>query len=423
MKKRLPLLLSLASSAAMAGVHPFVSPDSVKVSMDARNNLVVTYDLADQPGVVTVDLQIQQGGAWTSLGAEHFTSLEGSVNCIVEPQTGRKLVWRWREDMPTLNPQTISVKAIVTAWPLDNPPDYMVIDLANAPTARRYYASEAALPGGLLANADYRLTKLVMRRVHATGVEWRMGYPRDVPGDWWQCEAECPPRHVTLSKDYYLGVFPVTQGQFRTVLSSLPDGQMHDPSATEDEIAMCPVNGVSMPNLRGTPTVDHYCSYLHGSEVAPDSWMQKFRDITGGAIEFDIPTEAEWEYAARAGTSGECYAGGWGMVANCGWYSGNSNGHTHPVGTFPGSSPANPWGLYDIVGNVLEPVKDAAVEDRSGFPERDPLGTVVGFNGMWVFKGGYYYSNDVKCRVTFYDQLNDYWVPCGIRLVCPAVAK
>ena len=78
----------------------------------------------------------------------------------------------------------------------------MVVDLKASTSPRvRYYVSEAALPGGLLANADYRLTKLVMRRVHATGVEWRMGYPRDVPGDWWQCEAECPPRHVTLSKD------------------------------------------------------------------------------------------------------------------------------------------------------------------------------------------------------------------------------
>ena len=419
MKKLLSVILSAVASAVMAAAHPSVSPDSVKVSTDAQNNLVVTYDLTDQPAVVTVDLQTQQGDVWTSLGVEHFTSLEGDVNRIVQPQTGRKLVWRWRKDLPSLNPQTLSVKAVVTAWPLDNPPDYMVIDLKNAPTARRYYVSETALPGGLLANADYRLTKLVMRRVHAMGVEWRMGYPRDTPGDWWQCAAECPPRYVTLSKDYYLGVFPVTQGQFKTVIWGLPSGQKHDTSWTAEEIAMCPVNGVSMMDLRGTPTAEHYCSYLHGSEVSPTSWMQKFRDTTGGAVVLDLPTEAEWEFACRAGTTTDCYTGAWGTVGTCGWYSDNSGKHTHPVG----KKTPNAWGFHDMLGNVLEPTMDAHVADRSKFASTDPFGTVSEAGKNWVFRGGHCGENDVKTRSAYVTELYDYAEPCGIRLRAAAVAK
>ena len=404
---------------------PSIPANSVGLALNDTGSLVVSYTLGgDEPAVVTVDFQQKAGDVWTSIGEENFAGVFGDVNRIVQPGA-RKIYWNGRADWPEHAAELANLRAVVKAWEVTVPPDYMVVNLADKWAPRHYYVSAKALPGGLLANKDYRLNKLVLRRIPAAEVKWRMGLAKEAgtTKEWYQQLGEYPPRYAVLSKDYYFGVFPVTQGQFKKVIGGLPSDQKHDTSWTTEEIAMCPVNNVSMQNLRGTPTEEHYCSYLHGSEVSPDSWMQKFRDITGGAIEFDIPTEAEWEYAARAGTSSECYAGAWNMVPECGWYSGKSNGHTHPVGTFTGSRPVNPWGLYDIVGNVLEPVKDASVSDRSGFAERDPMGTVDGCSGPWVTKGGYYSSEDVKCRVTFYEPLNTYWTPSGIRLVCPAVAK
>ncbi len=103
-----------------------------------------------------------------------------------------------------------------------------------------------------------------------------------------------------------------------------------------------------------------------------------------------MPTEAEWEYAARAGTTGP-YAGDLNAM---GWYSQNSGGKTHPVAR---KSP-NLWGLYDMHGNVSEGVQDRLGNYPSGFVT-DPTGPSSGHYRAWrVFRGGSWYYIARGCR-------------------------
>ena len=83
------------------------------------------------------------------------------------------------------------------------------------------------------------------------------------------------------------------------------------------------------------------------SAVDSSSFMGKLRVRTG--LDFDLPTDAQWEYACRAGTT-TTYSYGNSANENYMWYSSNSNSKSHPVG----SKNANPWGLYDMHGNVWE---------------------------------------------------------------------
>jgi len=105
----------------------------------------------------------------------------------------------------------------------------------------------------------------------------------------------------------------------------------------------------------------------------------------GGGWRFDLPTEAQWEYACRAGTTGP-YAGN---LDAMGWYSANSGGRTHPVGT----KQANAWGLQDMHGNVWEWCRDAYGANLPGGTDPEVK------NGAFrVFRGGSWGAPGTYCR-------------------------
>jgi len=112
-----------------------------------------------------------------------------------------------------------------------------------------------------------------------------------------------------------------------------------------------------------------YCRKLTAKQraegILPDGW------------EWRLPTEAEWEYAARAGTTGPRY----GELDAIGWYDGNSGNQTHPVS----QKTANAWGLYDMIGNVWEWCSDWHGDYPTG-NVTDPRGASSGYNR--VFRGG-----------------------------------
>ncbi len=118
--------------------------------------------------------------------------------------------------------------------------------------------------------------------------------------------------------------------------------------------------------------------------VEPVSWddcikfINKLNDLTDGS--FRLPTEAEWEYACRAGTSGDRY----GDLDEIAWYGGNSGGETNPVG----KKQPNAWGLYDMLGNVWEWCQDMYDENfYSNSPAQNPLAGIVKFGGK--ISGGF----------------------------------
>lgn len=202
---------------------------------------------------------------------------------------------------------------------------YMVIDLSGGSSATSYPVSYLnAAPSNGFTNTPYRTTKLVLRRIEA--------------GSFILGSDQVNNAHkVTLTKPFYMGVFEVTQKQYSLIMGS-------NPSSGYGVGDGYPVYNVSYNILRGTSSG---AKWPASSAVDSSSFIGKLRSRT--SLNFDLPTEAQWEYAYRAGTTTTYY---WGNSINGDyvWYSSNSGSTTHPVGT----KKPNGWGLYDMSGNVVE---------------------------------------------------------------------
>jgi len=225
-----------------------------------------------------------------------------------------------------------------------------------------------------------------MTFVHVPPGAFVMGSPVHEPG-----RADDEIEHeVTLTRGFYLLATPVTQGLWKAVMGTNPSCFKGDD--------LLPVETVSW----------HQC--------------QEFLNRLNreGSERYRLPTEAEWEYACRAGTSTP-FAGGEIMELFCasdpnldamGWYCGNSGRRSRPVG----QKKPNAWGLYDMQGNVCEWCQDWYGE-YSADAKVDPLGAPSG-SGR-VIRGGSWFSNAKNCR----SASRFYWSPAsgadflGFRLV------
>ena len=174
-----------------------------------------------------------------------------------------------------------------------------------------------------------------------------MGSPEDEDGrDFDELQHE-----VRISEGFWMGKYEVTQGEWESVMGS-------NPSFYKDCGPRCPVEKVSWFDT------EEFTQRLNGRE-------------SGKGYRYRLPTEAEWEYAARAGTTGARY-GELGAIA---WYDENSGDRTQPVG----QKGANAWGLHDMLGNVYEWTADW----YGGYPSglvTDPHGPSSGSDR--VFRGG-----------------------------------
>jgi formylglycine-generating enzyme required for sulfatase activity len=173
---------------------------------------------------------------------------------------------------------------------------------------------------------------------------------------------ERPKHRVTISKGFFLGVHPVTQAQWISVMGSNPS---HFP---DDEDS--PVESVSWFDAM------EFC--------------KKLAEKTGKPI--TLPTEAEWEYACRAGTTTDYHTGdGVDALEEAGWYNGNSMESTQTVGNFE----PNPWGLHDMHGNVWEWCLDG-MRAYTAEPATDPKGpSGKDVRGM---RGGSWRDSPLRCR-------------------------
>jgi len=179
---------------------------------------------------------------------------------------------------------------------------------------------------------------------------------------------EKPVRKVIISESFYLGKYPVTQAQWEAVMGNNPSHFKGDASR--------PVERVSWDDAQ--------------------AFLQKLSTREGGKS-YRLSTEAEWEYACRAGSTGDyCFGDDATKLKEYAWYDKNSGGTTHPVGQLQ----PNAWGLYDIHGNVSEWVQDRYSEgyykQRSNL-DRDPQGPNTG--SLRVLRGGacFYDLRLVRC--------------------------
>ena len=164
-----------------------------------------------------------------------------------------------------------------------------------------------------------------------------------------------PQRSVTLTKDFDIQNTEVTQLQWFLVMGYNPSSFKNKENCVDDYqeingVPMCPSNPVEQVSWN---SVQDFIKKLNGSN---DGYTYR------------LPTEAEWEYAARGGTKTE-YSYGDGALDDYAWYSNNAGGQTHSVG----SKRANPYGLYDVHGNVYEWVQDVHSRDYTNH-QRDPKG-------------------------------------------------
>ena len=174
---------------------------------------------------------------------------------------------------------------------------------------------------------------------------------------------ESPTHQVTVSS-FYIGKYEVTQELWAAVMGSNPSNF----SGTN-----LPVETVSWDDIQ--------------------TFISKLNELTGRT--FRLPTEAEWEYAARGGNKSKGYKySGSNTIGDVAWYSGNSSSKTHEVGT----KAPNELGLYDMSGNVWEWCSDW-FGSYSSSSQTDPTGPSSGSNR--VLRGGSWFNNAGYCRVSY----------------------
>ena len=179
--------------------------------------------------------------------------------------------------------------------------------------------------------------------------------------------ADESPQHVVWLRSFALGKYDVTRGEYAAFVRETGhppgDGCGRDSFKWNkaagvgwrnpgfDQTQRDPVVCVSWQDARA------YVSWLNGKVRRPDS--------TSGDGPYRLPSESEWEYATRAGTTTRFWWGDDdGGADDHAWYKGNSGGRTHPVG----SKPSNPFGLYDMVGNVWQWTEDCYADSYANAP-------------------------------------------------------
>jgi formylglycine-generating enzyme required for sulfatase activity len=188
---------------------------------------------------------------------------------------------------------------------------------------------------------------------------------------------------VTISKSFYIQSTEVTQGQWKKVMHS-------NPSEFKDCGDNCPVENVSWNDIQ--------------------VFIRKLNSIEGGG-NYRLPTEAEWEYAARSGGKDEQYSGG-DNIEDVAWYYSNSKYRPHAVG----QKKPNDLGIYDMSGNVWEWCQDGYKEYSEG-SVTDTVGPLTGSSR--ILRGGSYYERTHACRTAERQDTDSEgrFGSCGFRLL------
>jgi len=389
-------IMTLASAFATPAV-------TVNTFVQTPSGLVkVNYTLSED-AIVTVDV-------WTngvSVGGQNLQTLEGEANRLVTASTYDLRWWPLRESWnrpvdatDAWRPPRIDLagaQVVFTLWSGTHPPDYMVMDLSNG--AKRYYASASAIPGGV-GDIRYKSTHLVMRLCPMTA-DYKMGTANPWGTDSWINGTRKPYHSVSFTKDFYIGIYEFTQGQYKTVTGNWPSCNWGTSSDRRAEFPMDGKNSLlTHTTIRGNddwPTSGH-------DAISSDSLLGKINAKTG--VTFDLPTEAQWEYACRGGRVGCTLYNRDGFiqshddatndleqVAVCSFNSSKEQGPS-----VVGTKTPNDWGIYDMLGNLQEWCLDYGPHDNTFYQQCadtpslavDPIGSTTADER--IMRGGHYYN-------------------------------
>ncbi len=178
------------------------------------------------------------------------------------------------------------------------------------------------------------------------------------------CDSDEMPVHVVCVDDFWMGKHEVTQGQWKSIMGSNPSRFKKGDNY--------PVEKVLWKEIQ--------------------EFIKRLRTRTG--MQYSLPSEAEWEYAARSGGKYEKYSGGY-PVEEVAWHWNNSNGSTHPVGALQ----PNGLGIYDMSGNVWEFTRDLYRDDYYlKSPHENPAGAESGM--FRVIRGGAWFTPPLRVRTS-----------------------
>ena len=307
---------------------PVVSNVAVRQLPHSRQ-VEITYDVEDADGdMLWVRVEVSDdGGATFGVSATTFI---GDVGAGIAPGVAKRIVWDAGLDLGEVIGDRYQVKVIAS----DEAPREIVVTLPGGATMAMMW-----IPAGTFT----------------------MGSPSSEPG---RGSDEGPQHEVTITKGFYLGKVELTQGQWEAVMGTTP-------WSGRDYVQENPNN----------PAV-----YISWNDV--QAFIVKLNETEGSEV-YRFPTEAEWEYSCRAGTTTLwSFGDDESQLGEYAWYSDNSGGvAAHEVGT----KLPNPWGLYDMHGNVWEWVQDWWYGSYSSGAQTDPTGPATGSSR--VVRGGYVGSN------------------------------
>jgi formylglycine-generating enzyme required for sulfatase activity len=403
-----PLLFVTPQSAPALMIH---GDKDVGVPIWHSEKMAAAYKKNNVPGELLV---IKGVGHGFDIGFKGFDQYTPQQMEIMKRARAATVAWFEKFLLAPSKEAKIAEKAPpASAAKVNLSREYAVVDLSAGPGGPWPVTELDQAPDDLLKNDAWRTSKILLRRIPAG--KFQMGTPAgDAAGELYAREyhADDKQHPVTLTKAYYAGVFPVTQEQWSRVMGNNPSYFTGNP--------MRPVETVSWQDVRGDDKPD--------GKPDETSFIGRFRKGTSQA--FDLPTEAQWEYACRAGTTralndpaanngegADCTAANLAKIA---WFDGNSQRRTHDVGL----KAPNAWGLYDMCGNVSQWCRDlfgdypdVAADPVGPGPERRRSGHIL--------RGGYWSMAAAGCRCSArnYDCANEPYTGrfsvCGLRLALP----
>ena len=407
--------LSIGTSS-LAFAQASVNLSDATLTQNAATRIVeVSYTLTGgTPVYVTLGIETNGVAIPAPVSVWGDVSTSGNPAVIAPGETAKKICWHAKKDWPSN--LTTRARAVVTAWFTNDPPasvvPYVVVDLSAGPAATSYPVRYSST-GPDLRDAKCKTTELWLRRIPA-GTYTMGSLTNEIGREVDQYET----RHaVTLSKEFSIGVFETTQQQWYQVMGSNPSF-----NTNVTYWAARPVEQVSWCKIResadGVTLRADALTWPASDSVGEGSFMYLLRQRAG--LKFDLPTEAQWEYACRAGTVG-AWNNGTTIVnaitdanmALLGRYASNTSNGLNPDRncatnmntTLVGSFTPNAWGLYDMHGNVVEYCLDrisitSKTSDLGALPVTDPRGAsdVMTFR---VFRGGGCASQAAACRSSY----------------------
>lgn len=350
-------LAATALFAFGACASPTITIDSVRQRWPWNNKVDITYSVSEGQDVANglyakVEFTVTVGG--------NATVIDGNTLGASASDGTHTVTWNAPAGLRATD-ATMSAKLIAQGdVPSGN--DYMIVDLTSgAVTFEGLLGTGAAgqTASNTRYNTDvYKTTKMVFRKIPKWADRDTLPNATELPGGGYPTGNTGNPSNNNLkynqtARDYYVGVFMVTQNQYARLGLSLKN----DSNCAADAN---PVGWVTWEALRGeagpTDTLDAVVSASEGT------FLQRLNALTGNSYRFDLPTFLMSELATRAGglttTRGNTLTYWWGSDFDGDYLVYSASNSSRPMAV--GSKPANPWGLYDVAGNGFEYCLDDA---------------------------------------------------------------